>query len=289
MFYCESLIHYIICAHFCIQIALSLFNVACWALPLRSKEFSQNSVVLSRANVYAGGIFLMLSFSHLIPHALEELVSVPHGTTIALNCVLAGLLLMFFLEKVAFDSHAILHAHGNGEEDRVSSMGSQVTDASTTGRGSLSSRTALLLLLAMSLHSLFETVALGLATDRKSAAYMAASIGLHQPAESIALLIAFLKTSMPVSSIVQWLTLFSFVGPIGVACGVLIQRISTPLVQAVVVALTAGTFLYLGASEVLNEEFEGITTAEKWLRLILLLAGIGSIAVLDRIGRVWNN
>ena len=221
----------------------------------------------------------MLSFSHLIPHALEELAAAHMGSGVALKCVLAGLLLMFFLEKVAFDSHAILHDHGQVTES---------TSGVPAGRGSLSSRTALLLLLAMSLHSLFETVALGLATDRQSAAYMAASIGLHQPAESIALLIAFLKTDMPVSSIVKWLTLFSFVGPIGVTCGVLIQKVSSPLVQAVVVALTAGTFLYLGATEVLNEEFEGVSRSEKWLRLGMLLAGIGSIALLDRVGRIWH-
>ena len=40
----------------------------------------------------------------------------------------------------------------------------------------------------------------------------AASIGLHQPAESIALLVAFLKTSMPRSQIMKWLALFSAVG-----------------------------------------------------------------------------
>lgn len=40
----------------------------------------------------------------------------------------------------------------------------------------------------------------------------AASIGLHQPAESIALLVAFLKTSMPRAQIMRWLALFSAVG-----------------------------------------------------------------------------
>ncbi len=97
---------------------------------------------------------------------------------------------------------------------------------------------------------MFETVALGLTVDRSSAFYMATSIGLHQPAESIALLIAFLKTSMSIPSIVKWLLLFSIIGPIGVTAGVLVQKISTPPVQAIVVAMTAGTFLYLGATEV---------------------------------------
>ena len=53
----------------------------------------------------------------------------------------------------------------------------------------LSQKSAIVLLLAMSLHSLFETMALGIATDHSSALLMAASVGLHQPAESMALLV----------------------------------------------------------------------------------------------------
>ena len=45
------------------------------------------------------------------------------------------------------------------------------------------------------------------------------SIALHQPAESIALLIAFLKTSMSASTVAKWMGLFSLVGPIGVTAG----------------------------------------------------------------------
>ena len=100
------------------------------------------------------------------------------------------------------------------------------------------------------IFSLFENVALGLTTDRPSAAMLAASIALHQPAESIALLVACLKTSMSTSSIVKALGLYSIVGPLGVVAGVLISKISNPVVEAIVVALTAGTFLYVGATEV---------------------------------------
>lgn len=98
--------------------------------------------------------------------------------------------------------------------------------------------------------SIFETIALGLAADKSSVFYMATSIGLHQPAESIALLIAFLKTNMPTRTIVSWLSLFSLVGPLGVTIGIFIKKVSAPLTQAIIVALTAGTFLYLGATEV---------------------------------------
>lgn len=93
-------------------------------------------------------------------------------------------------------------------------------------------------------------MALGLASDSAAAVMMATSIGLHQPAESIALLVSFLKTPFSTATIVKCLAAYSLVGPLGVAAGVMIKRMASPMVDALVVAMTAGTFLYLGATEV---------------------------------------
>jgi solute carrier family 39 (zinc transporter), member 1/2/3 len=98
--------------------------------------------------------------------------------------------------------------------------------------------------------SLFETVALGMSSDRTSSVLMATSIGLHQPAESIALLVALAKSSLSQSSIIKLLSLFSLVGPVGVLLGSLIKQEASPLVEGALVAATAGTFLYVGATEV---------------------------------------
>ena len=285
---------------------LSLLNIACWSIPLLNKNFSQNTLLLSRLNTFAGGIFLSLSFGlvycyqiiisyisflsinclcrHLIPHALEVSNSVGIASNKVFQFVLAGLLLVFFIEKVAFNSHEVLHEYGtattttpaaatkssSGATDKSHSHSSHSHDHSHdhshtadcnksdtnilsspgSTKGTLSTNSALLLLFAMALHSLFETMALGLASDKSSSLFMAFSIALHQPAESIALLVAFLKTNMSVNNIIKFLTIFSFIGPIGVSAGVLLQKSSSPFIQAVVVALTAGTFLYLGATEV---------------------------------------
>ena len=77
----------------------------------------------------------------------------------------------------------------------------------------MSTKSAIVLLVAMSVHSLIETVALGIARDKTSASMMAASIGLHQPAETLALLVAFLKTSLPTDAIVKYVFCSIYVLP----------------------------------------------------------------------------
>ena len=47
-------------------------------------------------------------------------------------------------------------------------------------------------------------------------------------------------------------------GPLGVTTGVLISKIATPLMDGIIVAITAGTFLYVGATEVVGEEFDDV-------------------------------
>lgn len=89
--------------------------------------------------------------------------------------------------------------------------------------------------------------------------------------------IAFLKTNMPNLSIIKWLGLYSLIGPLGVTVGIFIARMQSPWLEAAIVAITAGTFLYVGATEIVNEEFEEVEGREKWVKFISFLGGISTI------------
>lgn len=53
------------------------------------------------------------------------------------------------------------------------------------------------------------------------------------------------------------------------------------MVEGLLVAMTAGTFLYVGATEIIPESFEeGVSASEKWKRFAALVGGIGSIMLL---------
>ena len=229
-----------------LQILLTLLNIFCWIMPLRSKNFTQNVELLSLANCFAGGIFMMLSFGHLIPEAISLMHSVDKSPADALRFALLGFLMMFFIEKIAFS-----HGTENTTEQK-NDQTSKLDDleGKTAVKKSFGLNSAMILCLAMSFHSFFEAAALGLATDFSSAIMMAASIGLHQPAESVALLVAFLKTDPSEKGIYTCLLAFSCVALLGVAAGIIISVGASTQIEAAVVAITAGTFIYVGAAEV---------------------------------------
>lgn len=60
----------------------------------------------------------------------------------------------------------------------------------------------------------------------------------------------FMSQGLSKRQIAVLLGLFSLVGPAGLGLGLLAKRSLGGLVEPVLVALTAGTFLYVGATEV---------------------------------------
>ena len=101
-----------------------------------------------------------------------------------------------------------------------------------------------------------------------------------QPAESIALLVAFLKSGMTEGQIIKYLSIFSAMGPMGVALGMAVIEFATPLVDAIMLALVAGTFVYVGATEVIPEEWED--QEHKWIKFFALMSGIVSIFLITQ-------
>ena len=250
------------------QAFLTALNVFCWLIPLRSKKMSENKLALSLANAFSGGVFLTLAFGHLIPECTHGFQGYNEVTPYML--VLGGYLLIFFVEKVMFDAHEILHAAEHEDEHNHASNGHSHAAPAPIG-----GRSAVILLGALAVHSILEMMALGLADSYGDCAILTLSISLHQPAESIALLVAFLKSGMSKGDIIRFLSVFSCMGPIGVAIGMAVNEFAAPIVDSIMLAIVAGTFVYVGATEVIPEEFED--QSNKWKKFAALMSGIVSI------------
>jgi zinc transporter 1/2/3 len=64
-------------------------------------------------------------------------------------------------------------------------------------------------------------------------------------------------------------------GPVGVAIGMAVNQFASPIVDSIMLAIVAGTFVYVGATEVIPEEWED--SQHKWKKFAALMSGIVSI------------
>lgn len=277
-----------------LSLGLTALNVGCWLGPLNLPSFVDSPDALGLANAFSGGVFLSLAFGHLLPHAIHELADLGAGSPEVKACAmtLAGYMLVFVVEKILFDTEDFLH-HPEGPSNSGGAAAAAAANAADE-KSKPKGLGAVLLLSALAVHSLVESAALGVQSSAKSAYLLAASIGLHQPAESVALLVALVKAGLPKRQIIGLLGAFSLVGPIGACMGVAAKEVVGGLVEPLLVALTAGTFLYVGATEVVGEEFEGHSNAKgpddgasKGAKFLALSGGMAVIAaviaVTDRI------
>ena len=99
-------------------------------LPLCFNNCRKNSRILSYANAFSGGIFLGIGFFHLFPEAnenFEKYFATPEGKSSfifgwPMSYLLAFLSysLILYLEKVAFNSHALIaHTHTYMNDDFI--------------------------------------------------------------------------------------------------------------------------------------------------------------------------
>ena len=267
-----------------LQVGLTLGHFACWFVPLHLKAFTENKWVMSIANSFSGGVFVALAFGHLMPEAIHGFVEAKDGGGSAIvPCVVTclGYFLIFVVEKVLFNTDALLQDSHNdhGHADTCPSPDTPVSAYGTVEGGPRGVGSAILLLIALGVHSVIETMALGVQSTSKSAWLLAASIGLHQPAESLALLVALVKSGLPKSRIILLLGAFTALGPLGLAAGIAAKRIIGARTESLLVALTAGTFIYVGATEVVAEEFES-PIENKWPKVGALSMGVVLIAAI---------
>lgn len=115
----------------------------------------------------------------MIPHATHGFDGSGLPENLPYFLTLSGYMLIFFVEKVAFDAHHIMNddGHGGGSGSVATMKGG---GGSEVAAGPPSGRSAIILLLALGVHALMETMALGLSSNKISAGLLAMSIGLHQ-------------------------------------------------------------------------------------------------------------
>ena len=117
-----------------------------------------------------------------------------------------------------------------------------------------SSITPYILLIALSVHGIFEGIALGVMNTIRECSILFSAIVLHKWAASFALGISFYKSGTEKELFIKMILLFTSFGPIGIIIGMIFSDAGN-LIKGIMLSISGGTFIYVAASEVIVEEF----------------------------------
>ncbi len=114
----------------------------------------------------------------------------------------------------------------------------------------------LLTQIALSIHSIFECMSLGVQTDTHTILTLLTGIAIHKWAEGLTLGFAYKAVNMPESQAKDYSMLHSFLNGMSVFVGWSLAS-QNKLVAGVLSSISAGTFLYVCMVEKLQHEFKG--------------------------------
>jgi len=136
----------------------------------------------------------------------------------------------------------------------------------------------LILLMALSFHSFFEGLALGLVPNMGNLESLIIGISIHQFVASLSLGTQFSKKEGSNIKVATFILVgFAFVQSTGIAIGVAISN--TPsIVGTVILSFAGGTLIYVAASEIIIEEFS--KPEYKWTKIIMFSFGAAIIICL---------
>lgn len=137
-----------------------------------------------------------------------------------------------------------------------------------------SSLRSLMLLLALSFHSIFEGLAIGLQEESSSLISIFIAVILHKAVMAFSLGLNIAQSSMSVKSFVISNLAFSLASPLGLVIGIFVadQPSSLPqnIANGVLQGIAAGTFLYITFFEVLPHELN-VPSKRLWKVLFVIL------------------
>ena len=195
----------------------------------------------------------------------------------ALIIALIGYFLLLLIERV------ILGQTGNMEEEHLEVLSPAVgTDCEAANYQVQStakkpkSSTPYVILCALSVHAIFEGIALGVQHEVGGVVSFAVGILAHKWAESLALAVAFEERNKTPKQQKLYLGFFTLTTPVGVGIGVIVNEWSTPAVTGTFQALAGGTFIYLACSERFVSEFNA-PMRERIAKFVVAVLGAGLI------------
>jgi zinc transporter 1/2/3 len=295
--------------------AIFVSSICSIAIPLYSTRFKTNNHWNSLANAFSGGVFLAICMLHLLPEAAEALNSESRFPVSYLIAIVSCSFILYIEKVAFDSHELMSHGEGHTDlgihhrkgschedEDRMKhelNMRNRFTEHLKVGMGdrkiqpgceNLCSKeepllpkkehpqlgmAPYLLAIALSLHSVFEGMAIGIQTNDTKVFELGFSVMVHKFPEAFALGVSLNK--FPEARTMAVISIFTLATPLGIASSMLMIGCFES-VEGVVLSLSAGTFLYIALSEIVVEEFS--VSRHKYTKFLCFVGGVGLVSLL---------
>uniref|UniRef100_F1L8U2 Zinc transporter ZIP1 n=1 Tax=Ascaris suum TaxID=6253 RepID=F1L8U2_ASCSU len=288
-------------------LTLSIVTFLACMLPFALRRAATNNgglaaKVFSLLSVFGGGVFLSTCLLDLLPDAMEGIRNAERiakyeiGFPVTELLVATGFLFVLIVEQVTLfvrernatyssDMEHLIHHHEGELSDAIhSSRGSHEEDVHFNPSAHSTVRAALLVM-ALSLHAIFEGLSLGLIIDVNSLIQIFGALLLHKSIIGFSLGVRLVQSSMRVVTVIVCCGIFSAQVLIGGFGGLAILDLisagsayKAALVSGGAQAAACGTFLYITCFEILPHELNQRDL--RLVKLICLVLGFTLIAAM---------
>lgn len=284
-------------------VGLLILTLLIGLIPVRMKWFRETSgtethkVVLSLISCFAGGVFLAACLLDIIPDYLSDIGAALETRELKSDfpvpefIMAAGFFMVLILERIVVDfrsrrgeeSAPLLGpaGHGHGPPRDLEGSGHHIH----VDMQAHSSFRSFILFLSLSLHSVFEGLAIGLQSTQSKVLEICIAILVHKSIIVFSLSVKLVQSAVRPFWVLAYIVVFSVMSPLGIGVGISVmaaQLESSALIQAVLEGLAAGTFIYITFLEILPHELN--SPERPLLKVLFILLGFSIMAALTFLG-----
>ncbi|XP_065902856.1 zinc transporter ZIP1-like isoform X2 [Dysidea avara] len=283
---------------------------------VKNSNSDRRKFILSILNCFGGGVFIATGYLHLLTdskekmdEAIEDVLhkEVEYPFTQFVVCV--GFLLVLIIENIAvscksadqdevLEQIAPLHSsirivnscrvsteinvkkELQETTELIESTHLLNTDSTNDTRVITSTKRsnlhAFTMALALSVHSIFEGLALGLEEQTSQVLQVFAAIIIHKTILAFSMGLNFVTVKVALKSSIILTSIFALASPIGGAVGIALavsdsQSVTVTALNAILLSLATGTFFYIAFIEVIGYELANVDPNYHKHRLLLIL------------------
>ncbi|KAM7015012.1 zinc transporter ZIP1 [Tautogolabrus adspersus] len=261
--------------------------------------------VLSLISCFAGGVFLAACLLDIIPTYLSDISVELEVRSVETNFPLpefimaSGFFAVLILERIVLNCGGMRgtqeerapliqenrNGHGHGHNP--------VADPDVEGSRqhvhvdfhAHSPFRSFMLFFSLSIHSIFEGLAIGLQSTDSKVLELCVAILIHKSIIVFSLSVKLVQSAVSPLWVAAYIGVFAMMSPIGIAIGISVMEAGLAagaLIQAILEGLAAGTFVYITFMEILPHELN--SPGRQLIKVLFILLGFSVMATLTFLG-----